>query len=122
MSTDLIELTFTSTTFPDTGSLWACVATCSVQAGFPGGVDVDGRLVLAHEDGVVVGTERKFELNDNRGIEDPEVIEVSTTGTVNNLGAGTHRLSCSAAKTEARDPNFTIQRSSITVSCSDHHL
>jgi hypothetical protein len=99
-SLDLTELTFTLTTIPATGTRWHCVATCSVEARLISGVDVDGRLALVHEAAEVVGT----------------------TGMVGNLAAGTHRLSCRAAKVESADPPFNISDSSITVSCSANHL
>jgi hypothetical protein len=120
--TALDELAFSIVTIPNTGSTWHCVATCSAEVRIISGIDIDGRLALVHEASEVAGTDRKFELNDNPGVNDPEVKEVSTTGKVANLAAGSHRLSCRAAKVATADPNFNISDSSITVSCSDNHL
>jgi len=121
--TTLQELAFTEVSIPNTGSVWHCAATCSVEARLStanSGNKVRGRLALVHESSAVTGTTRRFELDDNSGVNDADSIEVSTTGLVTNLSPGvSHRLSCRAAKQAGDVGTIRISTSSITVSCSD---
>jgi hypothetical protein len=111
------ELAFAIVTIPDTDSVWHCVATCSVEAGFISGSDAGGRLALARGGAEVPGTDRKFVVGANEGL-----VVVSTTGRVSNLSAGPHRFACKAAKLISSDPDFNINDSSITIACSRFHL
>lgn len=120
--TALDTLASTTVTIPATGSVWHCVATCSVEARHISGVDVDGRLALVRDGVEVGGTDRRFELNDNPDVNDPEAVTVSTTGKVINLPAGNHTFACAAAKVVSTDPDFNVNDSSLTVVCSDFHL
>jgi len=124
--TALDTLACASVVIPATGSVWHCVATCSAEVShFPGtGTNVDGRLAITRNGVEVGGTDRKFELNDNPGIDDISPYEVSTTGLMANLRSGTHRICCAAAlvpPTAAGD-RFDIIDSSITAACSDFIL
>ena len=129
-STALDQLATAVVRIPNTGSAWHCAATCSVEARLfvaDNGITVHGRLALIRSVPVgtpaleVGGTSRRFELTDNAGVNDADSIEVSTTGLVPNLPAGSHSLSCAAAKIKPfpEEQIFKINRSSITVSCSD---
>jgi hypothetical protein len=122
--TTLDTLAFATVTIPATGSVWHCVATCSIEAAHIGGTgtDVDGRLALVRNGVEVAGTDRKFELNDNADVNDPEVIEVSTTGRMLNLFAGNHTIACAAAKVVSTDRNFNVNDSSLSIVCSDFQL
>jgi len=121
-STALDTLACAGVRIPATGSVWHCVATCSAEVSHISGLDVDGRLAITRNGVEVVGTDRKFELNDNAGVNDPENKEVSTTGLMANLGSGTHTICCAAAKVVSGDPNFNVNDSSITAACSDFIL
>lgn len=106
---------------PNTNSAWQCVATCSAEVALSTNFAVqdDGRLTILF-DGVPFSTQgRRFELNDNSGIDDPSPIEVSTTGRSPSLNAGVHSIACAAGKITAADDDFTIVDSSLTYVCSD---
>jgi hypothetical protein len=122
IGTALDSLAAASVTIPNTNSLWNCVATCSAEVAHVAGVSAPGRLVITNNGVEVVGTDRKFELNNNAGIDDPSPKEVSTTGRIVNLPAGLRTIACAAAKITAAGPNFNVNDSSITVVCSDFLL
>lgn len=120
--TVLDTLAITTVTIPNTGSTWHCVATCSAEVAHVTGVSARGRLVITNNGVAVAGTDRRFELNNNGGINDPSPKEVSTTGRIVSLPAGNRTIACAAAKIAAANPNFNVNDSSITVVCSDFLL
>jgi hypothetical protein len=122
-TTALDPLAATSVTIPNTGSVWHCAATCSVQADNPfSGPGTRGQLALRVAGTVVPSTERNFELTNNSGDDDPDFLEVSTGGVRLNLAAGTYTFDCAARKLVSSEPNFNINRSCINVVCSDFAL
>jgi len=113
------QLAFADVTIPNTNSPWHCVATCSTEVGHITGVSVRGFIAITRAGVAQPATSRAFELNDNPGENDPNTMEVSTTGLMQGFLASTQRIACAAAKISASQPNFNVIDSSLTVVCVD---
>jgi hypothetical protein len=114
-------------TIPNTGSPWHCVATGSADALNPSGDTTQNlyRFTLSNDDinpPIDSACERTLEMNDNPGVNDSDVTEVSSTCKFINVDAGNHTIRWTARKVAADDADMTVRDSSLSVVCCDDHL
>jgi len=113
--------TLCSATIVLTGHTHYCVATASAEALSPGGTNNDYVFVISTASGGPGGDsawERKIELNDNPGVDDPDTAVPSTVRYL-TLGSGTYTFYWLAKPVDAGDANLTVADYSMGVVCVD---
>ena len=108
----------------------SCVAVASADVDSPGpaGVENQYRFALSRNDANPVtdtGSERRLELVDNNGVDDPDSKPVATnqhytglTRTNGTNGTGNHTFYFLGRKYEAADTNVTVTDAGISVICT----
>lgn len=121
ISNEAAFATLCSTTMVLTGHTHFCVATASAEAVAPGGTNNDYLFVIstaAGGPGVGSAWERKIELNDNAGVDDPDTAVPSTVRYL-TLGAGTWTFYWLAKPVDSGDVDLTVADYSMGVVCVD---
>jgi hypothetical protein len=121
ISNEAAFATLCRTTIVLTGHTHYCVATASAEAVAPGGTNNDYLFVIstaAGGPGANSAWERKIELNDNAGVDDPDTAVPSTVRYL-TLGSGTHTFYWLAKPVDAGDANLTVADYSMGVVCVD---
>jgi len=117
--------TLTTLTVPANVGERFCMVVCSVQATNPAdpNTDMNYHLAVTIAGGVVGGSERRFEFENNTGgIRDVSYIEVSTVGAFALVPNFQRVISCSARKDTLNNPDLEIQNSSMAMQCSNTEL
>jgi hypothetical protein len=107
----------------------SCVATASADVAAPGpqGAENQYRFALSRNDSnplTNTGSERRLELVDNSGVNDPNFKPVATnqhftglTRTNGTNGTGSHTFYFLGRKIDAADTNATVETAGISVAC-----
>ena len=112
--------TMCSATLSITDGTHYCVANGSAEAANPGGTGNQYLFTLATNSNPEPGSawERKIELGDNPGIDDPSTSVVSTVRYF-NLSPGTYTFYWLAKPVDSSDANLTVNDYSMGVVCTD---
>lgn len=120
VTNESVFTTMCSATLSLTDGTHYCVATGSAEAQNPGGVENQYLFTLATNSNPAPGSawERKIELDDNVGINDPSTSVVSTVRYF-NLSPGTYTFYWLAKPVDGTDANLTVNDYSMGVVCTD---